>query len=78
MNELCCVPFCLLCGLTIYTVLGTALILTLTVGMPAIDPGVSQALFLPATGTDPLRSGPKTAVVMYLDPLWELWMWLRP
>ena len=70
MNVLCCVPFSLLCGLSKYTVVGTALRPTFTLGMLAIDPSDSHALFSPATGTDPLRSGPRTAVVMHLDPLW--------
>ena len=39
------VPFCLLCGLTKYTAVGTALSPTLTVGMLAIGPGGSQVFF---------------------------------
>ena len=42
MNALCCAPFCPLCGLTKYTVVGTALSLPLTVGMLATGPGDSQ------------------------------------
>ena len=47
MNVLCCVPFHLLCVLTKYTIVGTALSPALTVGMLAIGPGDSQALFSP-------------------------------
>ena len=34
--------------------------------------------FHKATTADPLKSGPRTAVVAHLDPLWELWRQLRP
>ena len=34
--------------------------------------------FHKATSAEPLKSCPKTAVVSYLDPLWELWRKLRP
>ena len=44
---LCCVTFHPLCKLSDYTVVGTALGTTLTVGMSAIGLGVSQALFSP-------------------------------
>ena len=37
---------CLLCGLTKYTVVGTALSHTLTVGMPAFGPGDFQVFSL--------------------------------
>ena len=47
MNVLCCATYHPLHGLTKYTVVGTALSLTLTVGMLAIGPGDSQALFSP-------------------------------
>ena len=47
MNVLCCVPFHPLCRLTKYTVVGTALDPAVTVGMPTIGPGNSQALFSP-------------------------------
>ena len=33
--------------------------------------------FHQATSTEPLNLGPITAVVMHLDPLWELWRQLR-
>ena len=46
MGVLCCVTFHPLCRLSDYTVVGTALNPTLTVGMPAFGPGDSQALFL--------------------------------
>ena len=45
MNVFCCVPFCPQCELTKYTVVGIALGPALTVGMLAISPGDSQALF---------------------------------
>ena len=45
---LCCVTFHPLCRLTNYTIVGTALGPSLTVSMPAIGPGVSQALFSPS------------------------------
>ena len=47
MSVLCCVTFHPLCWLTNYTIVGTALSPTLTVGMPAIGPSVSQELFSP-------------------------------
>ena len=47
MSMLCCVTFHLLCELTSYSVIGTALSPILTVGMLVVGPGVSQALFLP-------------------------------
>ena len=34
--------------------------------------------FHKSTSTDPLKSGPGTAVVMHLAPRWELWRQLRP
>ena len=46
MGALCCVTLHLLFELLDHTVLGTSLSPTLTMGMPAIDPDVSQALFL--------------------------------
>ena len=47
MNVLFCLPFCPLCRLTKYTVVDIALGPTLTVGMLAVGPGDSQALFSP-------------------------------
>ena len=47
MGVLCCVTFHPLCELTSYTVVGTALGHTLTVGVPAVGPGVSWTLFSP-------------------------------
>ena len=47
MVVLCCVTFHPLCELSDYTAVGTALNHTLSMGMPAIDPGVSQMLFSP-------------------------------
>ena len=77
MGVLCCVTFHPLCELSDYTVVGTALSRTLTVGMPATGPGVSQVLFSLITSIDPLKSGPGMAVLMDLDPLWALWGQLR-
>ena len=48
MIVLCCVSFGLLCRLTKYIVVDTALGPTLTVGMPEIGPGDSQVLFSPS------------------------------
>ena len=47
MSVLCCVPFHALCRLIKYTVVGTAVSPTLTLGMPADGPGDSQVLFSP-------------------------------
>ena len=47
MSVLCCVTFHPLCGLTSYSVVGTALSPTLTMGMLAVGPGVSHVLFSP-------------------------------
>ena len=48
VNVLYCISFCLLCRLTKYTIVGTALGPTLTVGMLAIGSGGdSQTLFSP-------------------------------
>lgn len=49
-------------------VLGPAL----TVGMLAIGPDDSQALFSPATGTGTMKLDSNTAVKPALDPLWDL------
>ena len=38
---------------------------------------LSGIFFHSGTSADPLRSGPRTAVVMHLYPLWELWRQLR-
>ena len=47
MSMLCCVTFHPLCELTGYSVVGTALGPTLTMGLTAIGRSVSQALFSP-------------------------------
>ena len=47
MGVLCCGAFHTPCWLTNHTVGGTALGPTVTVGMLAIGPGVSQTLFSP-------------------------------
>lgn len=72
MSVLCCVPIPFWCRLTKYTVVGTASSPTLAVGKKAVFPGETQHCVQQATDADPLRSGPRTAVVMHLDPLWEL------
>lgn len=60
---------------------------TLLLGLPLAPSQscISQKLalslrhcFHKSTSTDPLKSGPGTAVVMHLAPLWELWRQLRP
>ena len=45
MGMLCFVSFHPLCGLTKYTAVGTALSPTLTMVMPATDPGDSGIIF---------------------------------
>ena len=45
VSMLCCVTFSWLCWFTEYTVVGTSLSPTLTVGMSVIGLGVSQAFF---------------------------------
>ena len=47
MGVLCCVTFHPLCELSDYTAVGTAYGPTLTMGMLAIGPGVSQTYFSP-------------------------------
>ena len=66
MSVLCCAPFHPLCELTKYPIIGTALSPTLTMGMLTIGPGDSEVLFSPATDADPLRSGPRTVVIIYV------------
>ena len=73
MCVLCGVTFYLWCELSDYTVVGIALCPTLTVDMPVTDPVVSQMLFSPSPCVDPLKSGPRIAVIMDLDLLWVLW-----
>lgn len=66
-HALLCHPLSIL---TDYTVSGTAHSLTLTVGVLAVGSGFSQAsCFHQVTSLDSLRSGPKIAVIMHLDPL---------
>ena len=52
---------------------GTALGPTSTMGMPAVNPGVSQVLFSQGLQHRSKKSGPRTAVIMYMDSLRELW-----
>ena len=64
---------CLLCGLTKYMLLA----------QPSAPPQSQVCWQLTlvslrhclhqATSTDVLKSGPRTTVVVHLDPLWELW-----
>ena len=74
MNVLCCVTLPPLRGLTKYAVVGTGP--TLTVGVPAVGPGDSQALFSPGhqrTCTESQdRSGaaPGPAVGAARTPAW--------
>ena len=69
MGVLCCVTFHPLCKLSDYTVVDTDIGPTLTMGMPAIGPGVLRHYFHQAISIDPLKSGPRIAVIMDLDPL---------
>lgn len=39
-------------------------------GVPAFGPGVPKALFHKATSADPPKAGPRTVVVMHVNPLW--------
>ena len=56
---------------------GTALGPPSTLGMPAVHPGVSQVLFSQGLQRRSKKSGPRTAVIMYMDSLRELWRQLR-
>ena len=58
-----------LCELSVYTVVGTALSPTLTVGMLAIDPMSFRYYFHQTTSVDPLKSDPRILVFMDLDSL---------
>ena len=60
-----------MCGLTGYTVVGTALSPVVTLGRPVVGPGVSQALFSPG------HQHRSLTMFRYLSPLWELWWQLR-
>ena len=46
------------------------LALASTMGVPAFGPGVPKALFHKATSADPPKAGPRTVVVMHVNPLW--------
>ena len=62
------------CGLTTYTVVGTALSPASTMAKPAIGPGVNQMLSLQRRSSQ--RSTEfryQIAVVMHLDPPWKVW-----
>lgn len=72
VNVLCCVPLCLLCRLTRYTLVDTTFGPTLTLGMFA-NRLVSLWHFSPGRWCKSLLSSHRTAVVVHLDPLWNLW-----
>jgi len=72
MGMLCCVTFYLLCELSDYTVVGTALGSMLTVSMLVIVLVSLRCCFYQSPRVDPLKSGPRIAVIMDLDPLWAL------
>ena len=77
VNVFCCFPSHLLCGLTKYTIVGNAI--NPKCGYSGNWPcWLSSVFFNPATGAGPLRLGPSTSVVMYLDPLWEIQRQLEP
>lgn len=67
MSVLCCVTLYLLCRLTEYTVVATALSPPSTGGMPEIGLNVSLACYYKATRADPLKSGYRT--MAHLEPL---------
>lgn len=69
VSVFCCVTFHLLCGLTKYTIVATAML--------AVGLGVSQALFSPGHWHPSTDVRSRTAVVMSLHLLWELWRQLR-
>ena len=71
-SMLCCVTFYLLCELSDYTVVGSALGSMLTVSMLVIVPVSLRCCFHQSSRVDPLKSGPRIAVIMDLDPLWAL------
>ena len=72
VGMLCCVTFYLLCELSDYTVVGSALGSMLTVSMLVIVPVSLRCCFHQSSRVDPLKSGPRIAVIMDLDPLWAL------
>lgn len=55
-----------------YTVVGSALGSVLTVSMLVIVPVSLRCCFHQSSRVDPLKSGPRIAVIMDLDPLWAL------
>lgn len=66
-----------LCWLTYYSVIWTALSPTLSVDILAVDLSISKALFSPGYHCRSTKSRPRTAVIVRLEPLWELWRQLR-
>ena len=77
VNVLCSVPFRPLCGLTKYTVVGTALGPTLTMGMPAVGSGDSQALFSPGHWHSSTEVRSQDYSSRAPGPAVELWKQLR-
>ena len=77
MRKLCCVTFYLFCEFTSYTVVDTALSLTLTWVCWQLALVSVQHCFHQATSIDPLKSGPRIEVTVDLDPLSILWGQLR-
>ena len=67
MHVLCCVTFHLLCKLSDYADVGTALGSTVTVCL--------RMLLSPVTRVDPLKSSPR--IVVIVDLLWVLGGQLR-
>ena len=74
VNVLCYVPFHPLCGLTKYTVVGTALGPALSVGMQAIGLVDSPALFSPShcCRCTELMSQDCSSCAVFVH-LWKLW-----
>ena len=70
MGVLCCIIFNPLCKLSDYTVVGTALDPTLTVGMQQLALVSLRLYFHQATSVDPLKLDPRIAIIMDLDQLW--------
>ena len=72
MNVFCCSPFYQLYGLTKYTAVGTALGPAFTVDVPGTGLIILRHCFHSATGTGTMKLDSNTAVVVHLDPLWDL------
>ena len=74
-DILCCVPFQPLCRLTNYTVAGTALSPTFSVGMLVTGLGIFQALLPPGHQCRSTAVRPQDWVIMDLDWVWALLIW---